>query len=218
MIQKIKGALFDLDGTLTDTELIQYEGWVEALKPYDCILTKKDYLGYVGKSGEYIAEELVRKFNLKITPKELIGRKKRNAEEFLEKNEIKLMPYAKEAVECFMEKGCKVGVVTGGRRDELEIKLRKSGLMRYFDVRISADDVKNGKPFPDVYIEALKRLGLEARETIAFEDTEFGVLSAKAAGIKCFAIPTELSAKQDFSKADGIFSNLKEACVKMPWD
>ncbi len=65
--------------------------------------------------------------------------------------------------------------------------------------------------FPDIYLSAANSLGLKPADCLAFEDTKYGVNSAISAGLLCFAIPNEFSQQQNFSKADGVFKNLKEA-------
>jgi len=77
-------------------------------------------------------------------------------------------------------------------------------------VIITKDDVLKGKPAPDIYLEAMKRLGLRGGECLAVEDTEHGLEAAKRAGAFCFAIPQEFSIGQNFSKADKVLESLKD--------
>lgn len=124
---------------------------------------------------------------------------------------ISLMPYAKEAVELFKSNGLKIALASGSPWKEVMLKLRNTSLSGLFPLVITGSDVERGKPYPDIYLLASKRLGLRPSECISFEDTQAGVESAKAAGLKCFAIPCEYTRQQDFSKADGIFESLEEA-------
>ncbi|MDD5013456.1 MAG: HAD-IA family hydrolase, partial [Candidatus Pacebacteria bacterium] len=97
--------------------------------------------------------------------------------------------------------------------NESVCKLKKNNLCDKFDIIITKDDVLNGKPAPDVYLEAMKRLRLQGKECLAIEDTEHGLESAKQAGAYCFAIPQEFSKNQNFSKADKVLESLNDLIV-----
>lgn len=212
---KIEGIIFDIDGVLVDTEHFQWQGWVEALKPYAKSLTKTEYFKYAGKQGDAIESELFIDLNLSLSKNTLLDKKKILLADWFETKSLQYMPFAKEAVEYFLDKNLKVACATGSPKEEALLKLKKVGLLPFFQIVISGSDVKRGKPFPDVYLLAVKKLGLKPENCLAFEDTQYGVVSAKSAGLVCYAIPNEYSQKQDFSQADGVFKNLKEAIVAL---
>jgi HAD superfamily hydrolase (TIGR01509 family) len=206
-----KAAIFDLDGTLIETEYLQWQGWADILKPFGVVLSKNEYLHYGGKSAKAVESELVKKYKLNVKEGELRLKKEALLLEWFRTKPIKLTPYAREAVEHFIKKGWKVGLITGGPRPETVLKLERSGLLGLFKTIVTRDDVKRGKPYPDVYILGMKKLGVKPGECVAFEDTQYGLQSAKAAKVACVAIPQEYSAHQDFSKADAKAKDLKEA-------
>ncbi|MCD6402385.1 HAD family phosphatase [bacterium] len=208
----LKAAIFDLDGVLINTEPYQWFGWIEVLKPYDAVLSKEEYISnYAGKSGIIIEEELLKKFSLSIEKGALLREKEKLLLQWFKEKEIELMPYAKESVEFFLNKNLKTALISGGPRDEVILKLKRTGLFPLFSVILSGSDVKRGKPNPDVYLLGLERLEVESKSCIVFEDTAYGLEAATRAGIKCLAIPNEFSREQDFSKATKVFNNLKEA-------
>jgi HAD superfamily hydrolase (TIGR01509 family) len=207
----IKGAVFDLDGMLLDTEGLQLEGWMEVLRPFGVFLTKHDYLEYAGETAETIEAEIAKKFNLRIKQGQLVEEKRKLLMKWLEDRHIYLMPYARESIGFFTGRKLKIAVASGGSKSEVLAKLKKSNLYQVFETIVSRDDVSRGKPHPEMYLLTARKLGLKPEECIAFEDTESGVQSAKAAGLVCLAVPNELSQNQNFSKADGIFSNLDKA-------
>lgn len=177
----LKGAVFDVDGILVDTEGLQWRGWIKVLKPLGVTLSKEKYFDYAGKSVEVIAGELIKDYNLDVPEGFLIKGKERAVLESFQAG-LELIPYAREAVEFFIKKGMKVASAGGARRKENVLKLRKAGLFRLFPVIVSGvGDVKRGKPYPDIYLLAAKRLGLKPGECVAFEDTEYGVEAAKSA-------------------------------------
>gem|GEM_PF-171182 len=224
-LTQIKGIIFDLDGVLIDTEFYQSKAWMDALKNYSLSLSERDLLSYKGKSAEVIENELKKKYRLNIKKGELVKKRNECILKIYKKEKIKLMPYAKETL-AFFSRHKKMALASTGCKDEVLLKLKKTGLYHYFSAILSRDDVKRGKPFPDIYSLAVKKLKLKPKNCLAFEDTQYGVESAKSAGLFCFAIPNEYSLKQDFSKADKIFKSLKEAVdflikpkkIVMMWD
>lgn len=210
--EDIKGIIFDLDGVLFDSEYYQWQGWVEPLREYGIELTKDMYFNYAGKSGKQIDGELINDFNLNLPLGTLWEAKKVLIEKWFNEKAMPAMPFAKEAVEYFTNNTqFKVGLCSGGDREEIITKLEKNDFVKYFSVITAGNDVSRSKPFPDIYLLAVEKLGLKPEECLAFEDTQYGLQAAKSAGVYCFAIPNEYSEKQDFSKADKVISSLKEA-------
>jgi HAD superfamily hydrolase (TIGR01509 family) len=82
-----------------------------------------------------------------------------------------------------------MGIATGGSRFVIEKTLQVVGVSDWFDEVITADDVSNGKPAPDIYLEAARRLGVSPTKCLAFEDAPAGIDSARAAGMMIVEIP-----------------------------
>jgi beta-phosphoglucomutase len=211
----VKGVIFDLDGVLVDTEYFHWQGWVEVLKPYGKSLSQREYLQYAGKQGDIIEAELIKKLKLPVKKNELLERKKALVLDWITTKPLHLMPFAEEGVQYFLKKNITVACASGSLKDEALLKLQKGGLLPLFPLIISGSDVKRGKPFPDTYLLTAKKMGLNPEDCLAFEDTQYGVASAKLAGMVCIAIPNEFSQGQDFSQADGVFSNLQEVIVEL---
>lgn len=206
--ENIKGIIFDLDGTLIDTEEIYYLSWKEALKGFGAEFGTKEYLKYIGKGEYQVEEELKMKYNLKIEKGELIKVRHRN---ILKKNLcIRLKPFAKESLE-FFSKNYRIALCSGSPRFAIDLLMEKARISSYFEIIVSRDDVKRNKPYPDIYLYTLDKINLKPKQCLAFEDTQFGLEAAKSAGLNCFALPHKFSKHQDFSKADQIMNSLKEA-------
>lgn len=101
-----------------------------------------------------------------------------------------------------LQKKVIMGVVTSSHADNFKLIHDRTGFGRFFDFVITGDDVIETKPSPEPYLAAVQRTGCAPRECVAIEDSERGLLSAKAAGITCWIIPTKLTRYGDFSMAD----------------
>jgi len=211
-IKNIKAILFDLDGTLYKTEAYQLKAWNDVLEKRGVFIDPKDYFKYVGKTALEVEKEIIKEYDLNIQ----LGELEREKEELLlqwfkDDDDLELMPYAKEAVEFFSNHpSLLIGLCTSGSNNESIYKLKRNNLDNKFDVIVTKDDVLKGKPAPDIYLEAIKRLGVKDIECLAIEDTEHGLESAKRAGSFCFVVPQEFSMGQDFSKADKVLESLKD--------
>jgi len=206
----LKAVIFDLDGTLLDTEGFQWLGWIEVLKPFGIDITKKEYFDYAGKTGNIIEKELVKKYNLKIKEGYLLEQKERLLMQWFKTKKISFMNFAEEAIDFFLNNNLRLGIVSGGPKDEILLKLKRVGIRDKFSIITSAQEVSKGKPHPDIYLLAIKKFNLKPEECIVFEDTQYGVESAIDAGIPCIAVPNEFSVKQDFSRATIRVKNLEE--------
>jgi HAD superfamily hydrolase (TIGR01509 family) len=209
--ENIKAILFDLDGTLFKTEAYQIKAWDEVLKKRGITVSPKDYFRYIGKTALEVEKDLIKDFGLDIQEGELEKEKEELILKWFRGEDLELMPYAREALEFFSNQAdFKLALCTSGSEKEVLCKLKKNNLSDKFDVIITKDDVSRGKPAPDVYLEAMERLGLQGYQCLAIEDTEHGLEAAKRAGAFCFAIPQEFSLGQNFSKADKVLESLKD--------
>lgn len=208
----LKGILFDFDGTLVDSEKIHFALWNQVLQPYGVSLSPQAYRDeYAGKTTPQNAEDLVRTFGLLEDPPQLAAEKQARYYDWLQAAELPLMPYAREAVAFFFSKGLKLAVVTGSTKPGVLLSLERCGLLPYLLAVVTRDDVEHSKPHPESYQQAVAALQLTTGDCIAFEDTENGLKSAKAASVACYAVRTEFSATHDFSLADWVFDDLQEA-------
>ncbi len=189
-IMKIKALLFDLDGLLFDSERIYYDKWKQAgleagyeipeetllsLRACDPALARERIENSLGVSGIYDG--------IRARRRELVA-------EYISRNRIAVKP----GVHAFLGKTAglpdvKKAVVTMSHKGEKEEVLREAGLFSYFDEIITPEDVKRGKPYPDIYLHACSRLCLKPCECITFEDAPNGIESALAAGTSVIMIP-----------------------------
>lgn len=212
MTSSFKAVLFDHDGTLVDSEAVHFSLWNRVLQPYGLALTEAQYQAhYAGMPTAANGVDLVQRFGVGASPERLAELKNQTTETYLQTAAFALMPGVRESMAQLQTRGLRLGVVTGARGFAIAATLRSHQIAAAFDTVVSADDVVHSKPAPDCYLLALQRMGLQAREAVAFEDTEHGVASAVAAGLACVAIPTPMSADHDFSAATVTLPSMQEA-------
>lgn len=196
----VKAVLFDLDGTLTDTERFYQRAWPEAL----------EHFGY--KVEPWMPLEL-RSLGRPFAParfKEWFGEdfdyasvreyRKGLIEDIIRENGIPLKPGAKEILTWLREQKILTALVTANDNKRAERYLKQIDLFDYFDKIICANMVKQGKPAPDIYAYACSELGLYPSETFAVEDSPNGVTSAYLAGCKVIMIPDLTQPDEELSK------------------
>ena len=208
----IKAIFFDHDGTLVDSEPIHYQLWRDVMAAHGVALAESLYRDcYAGIPTADNAVDLVARFALDATPTALAEAKNLATRRFLEQRAFPLMPGVRAALAQFQRAGMRQAIVTGAGSDGVRTTLRQHSLGDFFETFVSGDDVANSKPAPDCYLFAVRRLGLSPSECVAIEDTEHGVNSAAAAGVRCLAVPNDLSRQHDFGQASAVFADLAAA-------
>ena len=183
------GLIFDLDGTLVDSMPAHFEAWCEALAAYGAagILGEDVFYAMGGRPTRDIVVELNGEHGLKLDPDAVCYAKRESFYRNLNKIEL-----YEEVVEFARVHAGKVpiAVATGSTRLGAERTLQAVGLSDLIDEVVTSDDVKCGKPAPDIYIEAAVRIEVAPERCVAFEDAPAGIIAAQAAGMRVVAVPT----------------------------
>jgi HAD superfamily hydrolase (TIGR01509 family) len=182
----IEVVIFDLDGVLVDSEQV----WDEARKVVVAEhggawkdSATRDMLGMSSKEWSvYVVEEL----GAQVTPAE-VNTAVVDAMLDAYRRELPLLPGAREAVERLAAR-VPLALASSSNREVIDLVLERMGVTDRFVATVSSEEVARGKPAPDVYLEALRRLGV-AGDVVAIEDSENGIRSAHAAGLRVLAIP-----------------------------
>jgi HAD superfamily hydrolase (TIGR01509 family) len=181
-----RALLFDLDGTLAETDSLHLPTWVDALEPHGVEVDEEFYRDRI--SGRNTAE-IVAELLPDLTDEQ--GRSLGNAKEasFRERaSELEPLPGLVDFVERGRERGIKIALVTNAPVENVETILLALKLRDHFDTIVLADEVEAVKPDPAPYTAALKKIGIQAEEALAFEDSVSGISSSVAAGIPTVGI------------------------------
>ncbi len=211
-MQQLKAVLFDLDGTLIDSEYFHYQCWMEILATFSISIPYSDWVKtYAGHTLPRNCMKLRETYQLDIPLSELVSWRERLSIEAFSTRDIDLMPYALETLEFFKDKGLKIALVTAAPRYNVNLIFERNGMAHFFDIMVTRTDLPESKPNPECYIMACKQLGIESSEGIAFEDTSTGIQAAKGANVICYAIQRDPSQHANLGLADQLFLDLRQA-------
>jgi HAD superfamily hydrolase (TIGR01509 family) len=206
----IDAVVFDLDGLLLDTEQLWDEvreslarerggRWSEHAQADMMGMSSPEWSRYMhdvvglAESPDEIAAEVVRRMEARY------------------RERLPLVPGAREAVERLAARW-PLGLASSSNRPLIDLALEVGGLARFFAATVSSEEVTGGKPAPDVYLEACRRLGVQPARAAAIEDSRSGIRSAKSAGLRVIAIPNAHFPPDEDSLAlaDRVLSSLEE--------
>lgn len=186
---KIKAVLFDLDGTLTDTEKYYQIAWPKALRHFGYEVDDSLPLQLRSLGRPFAPQRFKEWFGEDFDYTEVREYRKKLVEELIKENGIPLKPGAKEILFELRKRGLLTALVTANNYNRAERYLKKIDLFEDFDKIICANMVSQGKPAPDIYVYACKELSLDPDETFAVEDSPNGVTSAFLAGCRVIMVP-----------------------------
>ena len=203
----VQAIVFDLDGLMVDSEPIAKQAWRTLLARYGHVLDKdtvNDLFGLRLADSSRLVKE---RFELPLTIEQLAAEKSEIFLASLDGN-LRPMPGLFGLLRAVDSRGLLRAVATSSRGDCALAALRIIGVDDGFAALITADLVQNGKPAPDSYLAAADALSLPPSACLALEDSPYGVQAAKAAGMRCVAVPNEITAELDLGEADWLFPSL----------
>ncbi|WP_405910061.1 HAD family phosphatase [Streptomyces sp. NBC_00828] len=181
--------VFDLDGTLVDSEPNYFEAGRRTLAEYGVTdFTWSDHESYVGISTQETLALWKERYGLAAPLDTLLADTNRRYLE-LARASTRVYPEMRKFVELLAGDGVRMAVASGSSPEAIEAILTGTGLAAHLPTVVSSDEVAHGKPAPDVFLEAARRLGAAAADCVVLEDAAPGAAAAHAAGMRCIAIP-----------------------------
>ncbi len=187
--------IFDCDGTLVDSMPAHFDAWCEALALYGAAgIFKEDvFFAMGGRPTKDIVGELNDVYHLKLNPEEVAFAKR---EAFLKRlHQITLIDEVANFAQSMRGK-VPLAIASGGSRMVVEKTLRMLNVSDWFDEVITADDVKEGKPAPDMFLKAAKLMNVDPAACLVLEDAPAGIIAAERAGMQVISIPSPLCSSQ----------------------
>ena len=207
----IQAVIFDMDGLMIDSEPLHKEAWQVTLRHFGYELDEALFAQLVGLRTREDAVLLREHFRLPVMA-EVLARQRNDLFLASLPGRVKPMPGLRELIAQVRVRRLRSAVATSGERRYVDAVVRELNLDDVFDAIAVAEDVERGKPAPDVYWLAARRLGLPPAQCLALEDAPNGVLAARAAGMRCVAVPNEMTRSLDLSAADARLPSLFAVC------
>lgn len=184
--------IFDCDGTLVHSMPLHFEAWCEALSLHGAANIFKEDVFYAmgGRPTKDIVVEINDEYGLKLDPEKVAFSKR---EAFLRKlGQLELIDEVAAFAESLRGK-LPMAIATGGTRLVIEKTLQAVGVSDLFEEVVTADDVANGKPAPDIFLKAAQMLGVKPERCLVLEDAPAGVMAGQLAGMTVISIPAPLN-------------------------
>ncbi len=202
--------IFDMDGTLFDTQRICIPAWDWA--------GENQGISNMGKHVPIICgmnNDNCYKYVLKHYPDIDIDRFNIDVHKYYKDNlVVKFMPGIEQLLLFLKENGIRMGLASGSSNESINHHLKAVGADKFFEVAVSSDDVARCKPDPDVFLKTAELMGVEPKDCFVFEDSVNGIKAANAAGMKCIGIPDIVDFSDEVN--DMLFMKLKTADEIIP--
>lgn len=204
----MKAILWDNDGVLVDTEHLYFQATRETLAARGIEITEAQYLELFLQQSRGILH-FAHEHGWSEEQLERIRRERSALYSALLREHSRVIDGVEEVLAALHGR-CIMGIVTSSQREHFDIIHGKSGLLRYFDFVLASGDYSEPKPHPEPYLKAVERAGVAPEECIVIEDSERGLASAKAAGLRCIVVPSRLTAGRPFAGALHVARDIRE--------
>jgi HAD superfamily hydrolase (TIGR01509 family) len=195
--------VFDLDGVLWDGEPLYHEAFNVVLRPLGYELSAEEYVHIIGNSVEAAWDWVLKRFGITTSPG-LFYRAYDDAVLELLSHPVDPLPGVRELLAELHRRSVPVGLASASLRQWVDATLAGLGLSGEFRTTVSASEVVNAKPAPDLYLRAAENLGVDPALCIAIEDTRTGLRSAKAAGMYAIQVRAASTALPPQEEADAV--------------
>lgn len=203
--------IFDMDGTLVDTEKLAVRAWVKASDALGLGFNEQDVLGFIiGRTKADILENLTERFGSRETAERLFNQHQEYREQLVDA-ELEAKPGAAEVLDALKAAGYTLGLASSSHRPTVNHVLELAGLDGRFDAMTCGEEVKHGKPDPESFTTAAQQLGADPARCAVVEDSYNGVKAGHAAGMKVVMIPDLLPVTEEIAPlCDAVLSSLYE--------
>lgn len=201
----IRAIIFDMDGTLVDTEPFNTEIEKSQFRINQIPVSDEEHKKYLGTASDVMWKEIAERHHLQIHVDELIEQNHTESlRYFSEIEEIPVMHGLLDLLEKLAQKAFPMAVASSSTPEIIDLILNKTHLKKYFQVIVSAEEAGKSKPEPDVFLLAAGKLGINPEDCLVIEDSGNGIRAARAAGMKCVAYQGPEANPQNQKEADAV--------------
>ena len=190
-----KGAIFDMDGLLFDTERVFQQTWQEIAREHDIVLDDRFIKTVSGTSGERLCQVIKDYYHVDNAAMLVEDCMKRVRDKLAV--HVPMKDGVLEVLDFFKQKNVKMAVASSSSTTQIEANLKIAGIRDYFAEVVSGTEVSNGKPEPDIFLYAAEKIGCNPKECYVFEDSENGIKAGYAAGCVTVMVPDLIEASEE---------------------
>jgi beta-phosphoglucomutase family hydrolase len=205
----VKAVIFDMDGVIVDSEPLHKEVEREMFTEFGMTISPEQQHRFTGTSNAGMWAQLKAEFKL---PKELgyyvAIKEERYLKALAANGSVSLIPGAEELLKSLFNHGVPIALASSSSLTNIHLVLRKFSIGKYFKALASGEEVALAKPNPAVFLLAAQRLGVNPSNCVVIEDSTNGVLAAKAAGMACVGLQSDVSLGQNLTTAELVVSSL----------
>ncbi len=186
---KINLVIFDMDGLMFDTEKLIYRSWKESCKKYKQKINNGIFNKTIGLDWKRTIEVYKKYYGSSLPYEDIIDETMNIFEDFIRSEGVPLKEGLLELLEYNKKKQLKMAIATSTRRDRTEMMLNLSDTGKYFDTVVCGDEITNGKPDPEIFLETAKKLNFRPENCMVLEDSANGIIAAYKAGMLPVIVP-----------------------------
>ncbi len=208
---RLKAVLWDMDGVIADTADYHYEAWKETFQKRGIKFSREDFRRNFGQRNDTIIRRFVGDSIAQAELDSIAAEKELSYRQKVMRN-IRPLPGAIELMKSLRERGIKMAIASSAPMENIQLIIRGLGIESYFQAIVWGREVTEGKPSPQVFLLAARKLGFEPANCVVLEDAVAGVAAARSAGMKCVAI-TNTHPAASLKEADLIVDSLTEVDI-----
>lgn len=203
--------IFDMDGVISDTQKFHAEVESLLLKDFGILMAPDEITKmYAGVADEEMFMELFEKHGIRVNSVKDIVLRKWDLISQIAKGRITAIPHAVKLIDSLKTQGFKLAIASASTKAFINEVLEALEIRKYFDALVSGQEVKHGKPAPDIFLLAAKRLNVQPEEAVVIEDGRSGMIGASAANMKSIGLVEDIAAGYPATK---LVSSLGEVNV-----
>lgn len=212
MQKMLKAIIFDMDGVLVNSEPLHAKAAVDACAYFGLPVDTAYCYRYIGVPAGKMCHDIIEEFQPDCTEEELLQQIKKCKQRLIREEGYPPVAGVTQMIRALYKDGIHMAVASSSPHADIVSVTKALGIFKYFDHFISAADSEHPKPEPDIFLKALRLLGVDAKEAVVVEDSAYGCQAAKAAGIACLGLINPDSGRQELSAAFQLtesFENIK---------
>ena len=210
-ISSKKAVIWDMDGVIADTGSYHLKGWQIVLQKTGKHYTEEEYRRNTGRRSDSILRDILGEKATQEEIAKITQEKERIFKQLISQN-IRPFPGVLKLITSLKEHGFKTAIASSAPMGSIQLITRSLNIHKCFDIMLSGWDLTKSKPDPEIFLQAVEKLGVKAKDCIVIEDAIAGVTASKRAGICCIAV-TNTNPREALKEADLVINSLEEITI-----